>query len=327
MPEEISAANNEPPPLLPTPAFERVRTNSVKRKKTSESGIDCSGLTFDKFLEITDITKKIADELDLQCITAKGNKNDKDKFISPIKSWLSELESKLTDVARLTFSMAASNAVMKERLDKIEATIACNVATGDLVSDIERSAKYKDFCDETMNSNLLIKVPNLELGASENGEELPILDTIKKKLANTLPENSLKDIIITPLAKKTIEKDGKFVIPILLKAKTKTERDSLDKKLKNHFDTNFHWPKPLFPIVKSIRSQMLELKNEKIDLTNKQIMIRPSSTGRSLTISFRDGFRTKWQLLESVKTPAPKFLLDNTKFTQPCNSKFLELKL
>ena len=58
MPEEISAANNEPPPLLPTPAFERVRTNSVKRKKTSESGIDCSGLTFDKFLEITDITKK-----------------------------------------------------------------------------------------------------------------------------------------------------------------------------------------------------------------------------------------------------------------------------
>ena len=327
MPEQNSAANNNLTPPLPGPSFERVRTNSVKRKKTSESGIDCSGLTFDKFIEITDITKKIADELDLQCINTKGNRNDKDKFISPIKNWLYELESKLTDVAKLTFSMASSNVVLKERLDKLEATIASNVATGDLVSDIEKSAKYKDFCNETMNSNLLIKVPNLDLGSSVNSEETPILDSIKKKLANTLPENALKDIVITSLAKETVEKDGKFVVPVLLKAKTKTERDSLDKIIKNHYDTNFHWPKMLFPIVKSIRSQMLELKNEKIDLTNKQIMIRPSSTGRSLTISFRDGFRTKWQLLESIKTPAPKSLLENTKFTQPCSSKFTELKL
>ena len=324
---DFSAANNDSPPLLPTPAFERVRTNSVKRKKTSESGIDCSGLTFDKFIEITDITKKIAVELDLQCTNAKGNKNDKDKFISPIKSWLSELESKLTDVAKLTFSMASSNAALKERMDKLEATISSNVATGDLVSDIERSAKYKDLCNETMNSNLLIKVPNLDLGSSLNSEESPLIDTIKKKLTDTLPVNSLKDIVITPLAKETVEKNGKFVVPVLLKAKTKIERDSLDKKLKNHFDTNFHWPKLLFPMVKSIRSQLLEFKDDKMDLTNKQIMIRPSSTGRSLTISLREGFKNKWQLLESVKTPAPQTLLDDTKFTQPCRSKFLELKL
>lgn len=327
---ESSAANNDFPPPNPPLSFDnlsRVRTNSVKRKKTSESSLDCSGLTFDKFIEITDITKKIAEELDLQCTTAEGNRNAKDKFISPIKNWLSELESKLTDVAKLTFSMASSNLELKERLDKLEATIASNVATGDLVSDIEKSAKYKDFCNETMNCNLLTKVPNLDLGSSVDGKGTPILDVIKQKLNNTLPANTLKDITITPLAKETVEKSGKFVVPVLFKANSKAEKDALEKVLRNHFDTNFHWPKMLFPIVKDIRNQLSVTKNEKIDLTNKQILIRPSSTGRSLTVSYREGFNSKWQLLESIKTPAPKSFLDNTKFTQPCVSKFTDLKI
>ena len=107
--------------------------------------------------------------------------------------------------------MASSNLELKERLDKLEATIASNVATGDLVSDIEKSAKYKDFCNETMNCNLLTKVPNLDLGSSVDGKGTPILDVIKQKLNNTLPANTLKDITITPLAKETVEKSGKFV--------------------------------------------------------------------------------------------------------------------
>ena len=51
----------------------------------------------------------------------------------------------------------------------------------------------------------------------------------------------MSDVVINPLAKETVEKDDKFTVPVLLKAKTKQGKVALDNALMaKGLDVNFH---------------------------------------------------------------------------------------
>ena len=286
-----------------------------------------TNFTFDHFSDITKTTGRIREELDKLSQGTNGKPNEKAKLIAPITNWFVELEKMMTDLSKYVFGMSDNQIRMNKRIESLEATIAVNVATGDLVSDIERSASYKDLCNETMLASLASKVPNLDLGVKVDAEsDISITEKVRTKLTSTLTPKVLSDVVITPLAKETLEKDNKFTVPVLLKAKTKQGKVALDKALRaKGLDLNFHWPKQLFPIIKSLREKYKAFKNDDIDLTSKQILIRPSVTGKSIMVSYRAGMGTNWTFLESFKTPATKEMLENTKFLQPFSSKYIEM--
>ena len=329
-------ANGDNPSLDPTPpptgsqTFNglfpfRERANS-KRARVSSSD-NPQDLSFDLFSELTTTISKIRIDLEKQTLNKNGIKNDKDKFLTPISNGLDTIENRLSDIARFCFNLSSSHSTLLTRVEKLESTISVNVASGDLVSDIEKSATYKDLCNQTMNSNLLSKIPNLDMGTPTKLDRPEMIDSIKSKLYETLPPNSLKDVIITPLSKETHDKEGKNIIPVLLKSKDKDTRFKLDKVIKdNNFALNYHWPKDLVPYIRQIRTKVSKIANDNLNLANKQILVRPSITGKSLYISYRDDFNKPWITLESVKTPATSSMLKNTKFTQPCVSKFFVIE-
>jgi len=326
-------ANSDNPSLDPAPTPEgsqalnglfpfRDRANS-KRARVSSSD-NPQDLSFDLFSELTSTITKIRSDLDKQTFNKNGTKGDKDKFLTPISNGLDVVENRLSEIAKFCFNLSNSHATLLARVEKLESTISVNVASGDLVSDVEKSATYKELCDQTMNSSFLSKIPNLDMGSPTNQPRPQMIETIKAKLYETLPPNSLKDVVITPLAKEThVDKDGKNIIPVLLKSKDKDTRFALDKTLRDkNLALNFHWPKELVPCIKQIRTKVSKIETDDLNLANKQILVRPSFTGKSLYISYREGFNTPWITLESVKTPATSSMLKNTKFVQPCVSKY-----
>jgi hypothetical protein len=297
------------------------------QRENSTTPADWNNFTFDHFSKITETTGKIREELDKLSQCNNGKPSEKAKIIAPITNWFIELESKMNDLSKFVFGLSNNQKTLIERIEKLEATVAINVASGDLVSDIERSAGYKDLCNETMLASLSSKVPNLDLGAHiDRDSDISLIETVKTKLSSTLTPKVLSDVVITPLAKETFEKNDKFIVPVLLKSKTKQGKVALDKALKTKgLDVNFHWPKQLFPIIKSLREKYQNVKSEDIDLTSKQILIRPSATGKSIMVSYRTRLGTNWTFLESFKTPAPQAMLENTKFLQPFSSKYIQM--
>ena len=297
------------------------------QRENSTTPADWNNFTFDHFSKITETTGKIREELDKLSQCNSGKPSEKAKIIAPITNWFIELESKMNDLSKFVFGLSNNQKTLIERIEKLEATVAINVASGDLVSDIERSAGYKDLCNETMLASLSSKVPNLDLGVHiDRDSDISMIETVKTKLSSTLTPKVLSDVVITPLAKETFEKNEKFIVPVLLKSKTKQGKAALDKALKTKgLDVNFHWPKQLFPIIKSLREKYQNVKSEDIDLTSKQILIRPSATGKSIMVSYRTRMGTNWTFLESFKTPAPQAMLENTKFLQPFSSKYIQM--
>ena len=297
------------------------------QRENSNTPKDWNNFTFDHFSKITETTGKIREELDKLSQCNSGKPSEKAKIIAPITNWFIELESKMNDLSKFVFGLSNNQKTLIERIEKLEATVAINVASGYLVSDIERSAGYKDLCNETMLASLSSKVPNLDLGVHiDRDSDISMIETVKTKLSSTLTPKVLSDVVTTPLAKETFEKNEKFIVPVLLKSKTKQGKAALDKALKTKgLDVNFHWPKQLFPIIKSLREKYQNVKSEDIDLTSKQILIRPSATGKSIMVSYRTRMGTNWTFLESFKTPAPQAMLENTKFLQPFSSKYIQM--
>ena len=299
------------------------------QQENSTTPADWNNFTFDHFSKITETTGKIREELDKLSQCNSGKPSEKAKIIAPITNWFIELESKMNDLSKFVFGLSNNQKTLIERIEKLEATVAINVASGDLVYDIERSAGYKDLCNETMLASLSSKVPNLDLGVHiDRDSDISLIEMVNSKLSSrsTLTPKVLSDVVITPLAKETFEKNEKFIVPVLLKSKTKQGKAALDKALKTKvLDVNFHWPKQLFPIIKSLREKYKDFKSEDMDLTSKQILIRPSATGKSIMVSYRNGLGTNWTFLESFKTPAPQAMLENTKFLQPFSSKYIQM--
>ena len=140
--------------------------------------------------------------------------------------------------------------------------------------------------------------------------------------------NNVKGVSITPLAKDTIkDKNNNNVVPVLLRVQSEStrHRSNLERALKEaRFRVAYHWPQDMIDNVKEIRKQMVGYLDNDITIQN-QLMIRPSSTGQALVISHRAGFNTKWKYVTTVRTPAPKHLLELTGLPQPAHSKFFDL--
>ena len=305
------------------PSQSRPRSASFKRPRSDDNFIE---KTFDHFSAITGVMNVIKADLDKQSTSKNGSKNEKDKFLTPISNAFSELESKLTDLAGVVFELSKDHDNLKNSVFEIQNTIKSNKVSGDLVSSSEQSATYRNLCNEIAKSNVTSKVQKLDLGCAKTGTHSEMTEAVKSKLKEYQPLIPLKDVVITPLAKATVIENDKHLIPVLFKCKDRDHKFNLDTTLKaNDLNPGFHWPKEMVPIVKDMRKKLGEVKNSELDLSNKQIMIRPTFSGKTLNISYRSKIGDQWTLLENVKVPAPKLFLEKTGFTQPCVSKYFKI--
>lgn len=240
----------------------------------------------------------------------------------------------LNSAASLQFDMAARLDCLVQKgeeqdsvIEKHTKVIDKNCAGGNIVTSVEKSSAYEQSCNDLKESGKLCKILDMDLGGNitEPAE-------ISKKAREILNERDnvkslLKNAQIVSLSKTTVEKNDKHTAPVLLKLKSKDDKDAIEKELRvAGFSTAFHWPKNLMKNITCMRNQLKTFQNENIDLNGKQIMIRPSfETGKKINIHYRKVGQKKWTFLEAVKTPVHDSLLSEFKGEQICKSDYFVL--
>ncbi len=251
------------------------------------------------------------------------------KVGDPFFALFNSLKQVLNSSSALHFDMAKELDSLKQKDASHEEVLAKNRAGGNLVNSVEKSAAYDKACEELKNSGNLIKVLNLDFG-----EELKSSSEITKKAREILNnissiKNDLDSAQIISLGKETKVHSNKNTVPILIKSKTRDTRDRIEKAVKSEgYSSPFHWPKIMVGQISKIREQVKVYKDEKIDLNNRLIMIRPSlETGKRINIYYGEEIdgKKKWTLLDSVKTPVNDALLKQFKGEQICKSNFFTL--
>ena len=217
---------------------------------------------------------------------------------------------------------------VNQRVAKIEDTIAKNIATKNLSPNFESSGVYTKLCDDTADSNRIVKISALDIGESLSGAKMAA--KVREVIEKETPGLSLSEITnIVSLKKHTTpDEDGKHTVPVLLYTKDKDAKYEVENKIKagNIRDPAYHWPPGLVKNIKEIRKQLKTLDDENLGcFKDRQIRIRPSKTGKSLIITYRDTFDDEWEFLETVKTPAPAKMLVEAKGKQPCTSNYFKL--
>ena len=238
---------------------------------------------------------------------------------------LKSCESRLDNIDK-----GAKNDKVNQRVAKLENTVAVNIATKNLAptSGFEKSEIYTGLCNDTADSNRIVKLPGLDLGENLSGAKMAA--KIRKVLVDKTPGLALSEIqnIVSLKKSTTPQENGSHTVPVLLYTKDKDARFEVENKIKagDIKETSYHWPAGLVKNVKEIRKQVLKLDHKDFGkFENRQIRIRPSKTGKSLVISYRDTFDDDWEFLESVKTPAPVKMLTDAKAKQPCKSDYFKL--
>ncbi len=247
----------------------------------------------------------------------------------PLFALFNSLKQVLNSSSALQFDMAKELDSLKQKDACHEEVLSKNRAGGNLVNSVEKSAAYDKACDELKNSGNLVKVLNLDFGT-----EVKTSTEISKKAREILNnigsiKNDIDSVQIISLGKETKVHNNKHTVPILIKSKTRDTRDRIEKAVKNEgYSSPFHWPKSMVDQISKIREQVKRYKDEKIDLNNRFIMIRPSlETGKRINIYYGEEIdgKKKWNLLESVKTPVNDALLKQFKGEQICKSRFFTL--
>lgn len=244
-----------------------------------------------------------------------------------IRSVLNSAASLQFDMAKRLDDLGEKGVAQRDVIDRHAEVLERNCAGGNIVNTVEKSSAYDKSCTELKESGNLCKVFELDFGSNFNSTT-EIVKKAKEILENTVGlKSELKDAQIFPLGKKTTEKNDKHSVPILIKLKNKDNRDRVEKLVKGAgYQTAFHWPKNIMQHITCMRNQLKTFKNDKLDLSDKQIMIRPSfTTGRKLNIHYRKKDEKKWTLLESVLTPADDALVRQFKGEQVCKSEFFVL--
>jgi hypothetical protein len=216
-----------------------------------------------------------------------------------------------------------------ERIERVENVIERSKSTGGIITDqVERSAAYERDCLELASSNLTTKIFGVDLETAQNDQDMIVTQA---KLVMSNKSNGVRDMIskvkVVALGKASSVRDNVNTCPILCKSSSKANKAKLDKELKNAgFSVAHHWPRNAIENINKIRAQLIKYKTAELDLTNKQIMIRPSQeTGRNLFISYRAVGEREWTLLERVRTPVEKKLLEKFSTKQLCTSRFFTL--
>ena len=212
-----------------------------------------------------------------------------------------------------------------------------NVLGGNLSLDLENSDKYKKVQRDLTRSDVETKVIELDFE-----EKLTSKDAIVKKAKAKLGKTNhlakvIKHLHVEPLARETKpskekkDSNGQPIntVPVIITSKNKRDKIALDKSLrKAEIITAFHWPSEIVQPMKDIRDiyQGLKIKDG-VDLTDKYLLIRPNTdTGKSINIFYRSKEKgSKFQYLESIKTPASYDLCAQLNQPQPSVSKFCTL--
>ena len=237
-------------------------------------------------------------------------------------------------------SMANIVAKMGERIDMLEKNgsnykdILCkNVVGGNIALETVDCKAYSDVCDKVKESAITTKIFGLDLGNRTEGR-----GEVLKKSREALEKVDLntKGGKIFPLGNSTQIRDGTHSIPILVVSKTKSEKIELERGVREKgLMAAFHWPKEIVPSITKIREDVKKIKLDGgLNMAEMDILIRPSETGKSITISYRKksdrsnggrgGNRGQWSILDTVRTPAPSELVNQLK-GQPCQSRFFKL--
>lgn len=237
-------------------------------------------------------------------------------------------------------SMANIVAKMGERIDMLEKNgsnykdILCkNVVGGNIALETVDCKAYSDVCDKVKESAITTKIFGLDLGNRTEGR-----GEVLKKSREALEKVDLntKGGKIFPLGNSTQIRDGTHTIPILVVSKTKSEKIELERGVREKgLMAAFHWPKEIVPSITKIREDVKKIKLDGgLNMAEMDILIRPSETGKSITISYRKksdrsnggrgGNRGQWSILDTVRTPAPSELVNQLK-GQPCQSRFFKL--
>ena len=264
-----------------------------------------------------------------ECVktTISDNFNEADSIGPQVLKGFDLLEKCLNEVSNMTFKMANDFEKFKDLSLQHESVIEKNCAGGNIVQNLELTTAYANSCKELKESENHCKILNLDLE-----QELSSNTDIAKKAREILSKSPnmkdmLKNIQIVPLGKATTLKDNCHSAPILLKAKNPSDRAQAEKSLRNEgYSTAYHWPKNIVKTIQRIRSQISTFEDGEFNLKGKQIMIRPGNdSGSRLNISYRNPDTKKWEVLESVKTPASDDLLEKFKSDQICKSKYFVL--
>jgi hypothetical protein len=216
-----------------------------------------------------------------------------------------------------------------ERIEMVEGIIERCKTTGGIITDqVERSAAYEKDCLELASSTLATKIFGVDLETAQNDQD-KIVTQAKLVLSNK--SNGVRDAIskvkVVALGKTSSVRNNVNTCPILCKSSSKATKAKLEKELKTAgFSVAYHWPRNAIDNINKIRSQLIKHKTAELDLTDKQIMIRPSQeTGRNLFISYRAVGEKEWTLLERVRTPVEKKLLEKYSAKQLCTSKYFTI--
>ena len=331
---------NPPPAVLTAPTLNkpsfaaalsgskpRDRSRSISISKSSKRGHSESS-EFPSYVDQAFETwSKLSASMTSVKKTIEDNFGGEDTLGPQVLKGLSLLEECLNGVANMSFQMASDFDKIKDLSLKHDTVIEKNCAGGNIVNKVEKSTLYANSCKELKESANHCKILNLDLE-----ENISSHSDIAKKAREILSRSDnikdrLKNMQIVPLGKSTILKNNCHSVPILLKTKSHEDKAFVEKSLKNEgYKCAYHWPKTLFKSIQQIRSQVSTFKNDEIDLTGKQIMVRPSNeSGKNLNISYRDNNTSKWLFLETVKTPASDELLEKFQTKQLCTSNYFVL--
>jgi hypothetical protein len=226
-------------------------------------------------------------------------------------------------LANDNFNLAHTVDSLLGSVNETSSVIKANTASGNIANSIESSAEYKDLVNDTKNSLNEFKLLDLNMG--EKIDDHSKLKSKAYEVLNAIPD--VKDLLshasVIPLGKSTTVRNGLNTVAILIKTKSKPIKEKLEKATKAaNLKPAFHWPKRIFDNVTKIRAQVLKFKDDKIDMSQHQVMIRPNESGKSLSIYYRSNIQKgKWSILEVVKTPADDSLLKTFKTTQICTSE------
>ena len=211
-----------------------------------------------------------------------------------------------------------------------------NVISGNLTTTLDKSDKYNKTCNDLTRADVETKVIEMDYKQPMTSKD-GIMKKAKEMMGTTkFLKNSLKRAHVEPLgretkpSKKVRDQAGNLIntVPVIITSKNKDEKINLERALKKKgFTCAFHWPSEIVEPMKHIRETYQKFSSPNLDLTDKYLLIRPNTdTGKSINIFYRSKEKgSKFQYLETIRTPASYDLCTSLNEAQPTKSKFVTL--
>ena len=146
-------------------------------------------------------------------------------------------------------------------------------------------------------------------------------NVIINKLNEKCPEFKPLSAKINVIPLRSKPKPGENTVPLLVNFASAEQKALAEKTLKNSgFHSVPNYSRDFYDLIKKIRD-CIKLKNP-----GKQILIRPNSSYRSLTIKVRDNFESRWVFLTTTQLPFTEREMKNCCLKKnPCNNEIVNI--